>query len=290
MFSRALLATDLSSASDAVVGYAALLRPLGCREIVLTHVLYVKHMVGLDEVLREEAASRIAAQKQALEAEGFVVSVEMPVGIPGPTIARVALDKGCSLIIIGSHGYGAARTVALGGVATDVVHRSEVPVLVVRLRIAEDAGEKACRVLTADVLGHVLYPTDFSDGAERAFLYVEKFVQSGCRRVTLLHVQDVSRITPYLEHRLEEFNAVDQARMDRLRERLLDLGAEDVAIEIPYGSPIKEILGAVDRLCPSILIMGSHGRGFVADIFLGSLSHNVVRHANVPVLLAPAIH
>ena len=289
MFSKALFATDLSPASDAVLEYLKLLRPLGCKEIVLTYVLYVKHTVGLADVMRDEAAPRIEEQKRVLESEGFAVTVETPVGVPGPTIAWLAREKGCSLVVIGSHGHSMAREIALGGVATDVVHRSEVPVLVVRLEIVEEGEATVCRVRSADILGHVLYATDFSDNAERAFLYVEKLVESGAEKITLLHVQDASRISPYLEQRLEEFGSIDRARLERLRDRLKDLGAEQVDIEIPYGSPTKEIVDRIRDLCPSVVVMGMHGRGFIADIFMGSVSHNVVRYSTAPVLLVPPI-
>lgn len=289
MFSKALVATDLSLASDEVLRYVRNLRPLGCHEVVLAYAIYVKHLVGLSEALKEEASPRLDAQKRTLEAEGFEVSVETPVGVPGVEITRLAFDAGCKVIVIGSHGHSLARDVALGGVATDVVHRSELPVLVVRLQILEEGERECCRVLATDLVCDVLYATDFSDTAERAFQYVEQFARSGCRKMTLMHVQDVSRIRPHLEHRLQEFSEIDRSRLERMASRLRDLGVEEISLEIPYGHPAKEIVEYVERECSSIVIMGTHGRGFIADIFAGSVAHNVARLAQSPVLLIPPI-
>jgi len=36
-----------------------------------------------------------------------------------------------------------------------------------------------------------------------------------------------------------------------------------------------------------LVVMGSHGRGFIGELFVGSVSHNVARHAEAPVLLVP---
>jgi len=36
-------------------------------------------------------------------------------------------------------------------------------------------------------------------------------------------------------------------------------------------------------------VMGSQGRGFIGEVFLGSVSHQVVRRAPVPVLLVPTL-
>lgn len=289
MFSKALIATDLSPASDRVLEYAVNLRPLGCREVVLAHIIYVKHTVGLSEVLAEEAAPRIAEQEQILRTEGFAVTTEIPVGVPGPEITRLAEEKGCKLIVVGSHGHSAARDVALGGVATDVVHRSELPVLVVRLQILTEEEPQWCRVVSADILSHVLYATDFSDNAERAFQYVEELARGGCKKMTLMHVQDMSHIKPHLEERLREFDEIDRSRLERMAIRLRDLGVEEIELEIPYGAPAKEIVDYVQRVCPSIVVMGVHGRGFVSDIFAGSVAHNVVRLSQSPVLLVPPI-
>ncbi len=289
MFSSVLLATDLSPASDAVVDYVKTLRPIGCRKIVLTYVIYVKHLVGLSEALLEEAKPKLDAQKTALEKHGFEVSVETPVGIPGVQITRLAVETGCEAIVIGSHGHTLAREIALGGVATDVVHRAEVPVLVVRLDILEEGEQRCCRVSSTDILSHVLHATDFSDNAERAFRYVEEFAKIGCKKVTLMHVQDISRIRPHLEHKLQEFNEIDRARLERMASRLREVGVEEIDLQIPYGAPAKEIVEYVRKTCPSLVVMGVHGRGFIADIFAGSVAHNVVRLSHSPVLLVPPV-
>jgi nucleotide-binding universal stress UspA family protein len=62
-----------------------------------------------------------------------------------------------------------------------------------------------------------------------------------------------------------------------------------VRIELPYGSPKKEIVARTKRDDVSLVVMGSQGRGYLAELFLGSVSHAVARHSEVPVLLIPAI-
>jgi nucleotide-binding universal stress UspA family protein len=135
-----------------------------------------------------------------------------------------------------------------------------------------------------------LFCTDFSSTAERAFEYVQRIVAGGARRVTLLHVQDRTRIRPHLEHRLEEFNQTDRQRLDQLRARVLET-AGDVQVRslVPYGHPVEEILRVVgEEQDDSLIVMGSQGRGFLAQVFLGSVSQAVIRGAPVPVLLVPA--
>lgn len=60
-------------------------------------------------------------------------------------------------------------------------------------------------------------------------------------------------------------------------------------MKIPYGNPTTEILDEITAGKYSLVVIGSQGRGFIREVFLGSVSHNITRHAAVSVLLIPAI-
>ena len=106
--------------------------------------------------------------------------------------------------------------------------------------------------------------------------------------MTLFHVQDKTRIEPHLAHRLEEFNETDRARLEELRQTLEGRGSTKVEIDLTYGFPFEEIIRMVRERDVRLVVMGSQGRGFLKELFLGSVSHNVVRHSEAAVLLVPA--
>jgi len=118
---------------------------------------------------------------------------------------------------------------------------------------------------------------------------VEGLVQRGCRAATLAHVHDKSRIDPYLVHRLPEFNRKDSARLEKRKRRLLELGAQQVELHLAYGSPATELLRLCQQQPHTLIVMGTQGKGFFKELFLGSVSHYLVRRAPVPVLLIPAL-
>lgn len=288
MLSHILFATDASEPSDHVVDCISGLRRVGSHKVVLVHVLNVRDVGGLYERLKRLALPRLEQQKQRLEAAGFEARIEVPLGYPAYEINRVAGEHHCSLVVLGSHGESLLTEALLGSTAYAILHNIRIPTLLIRFEITEANGGRRCRALCEDMFGHVLHPTDFSDTAERAFRYLEHVVRHTHGRVTLMHVQDKARIDPHLQHKLAEFNRNDQSRLERRRDTLLKHGAAEVNIEIPYGSPTGCILERARQGDVSLILMGSQGRGFLSELFLGSVAHNVARHAPLPVLLIPA--
>jgi nucleotide-binding universal stress UspA family protein len=290
MFKRVLVASDLSAASDVVIGCVKVFHSLGVEEVILFHALGIKHLDSLKYVLQEYVEPRLIHQKTVLESYGFKTVLEIAPGIPSEELKRVSKEKDVSLIIMGSHGQSAATHLLfrIGGIATEVLHSHEKPLLLVRTKIAVKDGEKCIEASCADLKKRILYLTDFSDTAHRAFSYVETLVECGCKNVTLMHVQDKSKIGKHLGGNLEEFNAIDTDRLELLRDKLIRKGAHDIAIKIPYGIPIEEILSE-SKNGYSLIVMGSQGRGFYHELFIGSVSHNVSRYADISVLLIPAL-
>jgi nucleotide-binding universal stress UspA family protein len=248
------------------------------------HALNLRHSGVLYQDLLNLSKPKIEEQKKLLEEAGFRVHVEMPVGVPYDEINRLAAEHKVSLIVVYSTADSLLGDVFRGAVAYEVVNKATLPVLVMKARMSEHRVELVC----PNLLVNILHPTDFSHVAKRSFRYVERLVEAGCAQVTLMHVQEKPRIEPHLVDRLEEFNRKDVERLEKMRDRLLQLGADKVLIELPYGYATAEILNQAREELHSLIVMGSQGRGFIGEIFLGSVSHQVVRKAALPVLLVPA--
>lgn len=292
MFTKILIATDLSPASDAIVQCAQGFKRLGAEQVILCYALGLRHLEALRYELLPKVEPRLHQQQRWLELQGLPTVIEIPSGVPSVEINRIAEERDVSLIVIGSHGESMAHHLLFkfGGVASEVLHSHQKPLLLVRTRVSEDEqGEVCVEPSCIDFRGKVLYLTDFSDTAQRAFQYLEKIVESGCDTVTLMHVQDITRIGKYLEDRLEEFNRIDSERLEMLKTKLEELGARNVEVLLPYGHPTAEILQELRRETYSLVVMGSQGRGFIKEVFLGSLSCKVAREANTSVLLIPAL-
>ena len=76
-------------------------------------------------------------------------------------------------------------------------------------------------------------------------------------------------------------NEQGEAALDRAEDRAGEVSVERVLVE---GSPSKKIVEyATDEGC-DLIVMGTHGRGGIDRLLLGSVAERVVRTATVPVL------
>jgi nucleotide-binding universal stress UspA family protein len=290
MFRRILLATDSSPASLAVVGCARALHLLGAQDCVLVQCFLIREHVAFPDQIKTYIQATLTRQKTILESQGLRTVVVAEPGFPAREIPRIATERDCSVIVIGSHGHNLAHEMFLGSTAAELLHRATRPILIIPLKIAEQSGQTVVARKRRDFRHHILYATDFSGHAKRAFDYVSELVKAGTRRVTLLHVQDKAKLDTHLKNRLDEFNKTDRGRLEEMKDRLEAVGTARITMDIPYGAPTEEILKRAKAANTSLVVLGSHGRGFVSELFLGSVSHNVVRHSQVPVLVIPFEH
>ena len=82
--------------------------------------------------------------------------------------------------------------------------------------------------------------------------------------------------------------------LGRAAERIAEEGEELIPEGIPVssrtaaGSAGPELLKRVEAAGHDLIVMGSRGRGAVRSAVLGSVSHYVLNHARVPVLIVRA--
>jgi nucleotide-binding universal stress UspA family protein len=66
-----------------------------------------------------------------------------------------------------------------------------------------------------------------------------------------------------------------------------ELRAEGYRVKsrIETGIPFREILRVADEENVSVIVVGSHGKSNLADMFLGSVSEKIIRSSKKPVLV-----
>jgi nucleotide-binding universal stress UspA family protein len=74
-----------------------------------------------------------------------------------------------------------------------------------------------------------------------------------------------------------------QAVVDRAKSRIE--GLPRATVEMVQGNGAKTILALADERNCDLIVLGSRGLGGVRELVLGSVSHHVVQHATIPVLV-----
>ena len=287
MFEKIVLATDLSPAWDEIVACAGEFKGLGCSQVILAHVITVRFLAGMEAALRKEAEPRLEEQKKILESQGLRVTVEIPFGLPAFALNEVARRYEADLIVVGSHGKSLWREGVLGSVSSAVLHHTVYPTLLLKIKVDEEKEKGTCRLHCTEMLGHILFPTDFSETAERALGYVERLAQRGASRVTLLHALEAPGCETYPPGYREVAEATARHFLEKCQRHLEDARVIQVQPQLSPGHPIPVILEALRTMDCSLIIMGTQGKGLIKEIFLGSVAHNISRLAPCPVLLIP---
>ena len=287
MFETIVLATDLSPAWDEIVACAGEFKALGCSRVILTNVIVTRFLVGLEEMLRADVRPKLEAQRRQLEAQGLQVEVEMPIGMPAYSLNDVACRHRADLLILGSHGTALWREAVLGCFTCAVVHHARYPTLLINVRVKQERETDTCRLHCGSLLRHVLFPTDFSEIGARAGEFVESLATRGIGQVTLLSALDVPGHEAYPEGYREIAEGATRDLLGQWKQRLLKAGVPIVDDRFDPGHPIPAILQALESQEISLIVMGTQGKGFIKELFLGSVAHNVSRLAMCPVLLIP---
>lgn len=138
----------------------------------------------------------------------------------------------------------------------------------------------------------VLWPTDFSELADHAALYVRALAEGGAA-VHVIHVipppiaADLSVALPAEcpvdTGDIELLNAC-RARLDEVITQ--QLGRVPIAVrEVFFGQGWSGICEYAERAAIDLIVVATHGRTGVAHALIGSSAERVVQHAPCPVLV-----
>ncbi len=281
MFEKLLWADDLRSDISNITRYMPG-KKLGVKEIILCHAIDLPKDMPVDHVFFSKMRIELEKRADLIASHRISPVIELVKGEPGRAILELAEKHNVSMIVMGSHHRGGLRGSLIGSVSYSILHETVRPTFVMRTSPFDKIKN------LSDIYGkHILYPTDFSETAEAAFLLLEQIATLYHAKVTLFHVHDKARIDPYLRHMLPEFDREDKGRLQGLKDHLESNGAGPCNYQVSYGVPAQRILQLVNSGEYSLVIMGCQGRGFIPEIYLGSTANAIARCGEIPVIFVP---
>jgi len=131
----------------------------------------------------------------------------------------------------------------------------------------------------------ILHPTDFTEHANNGFQLACALARDYGAKLVILHVVP----TPVYPVVYGGYFPVSvEVPRDKLMEQLREIKPPDPAIAVDRalveGEPAGEILRAAHAYDADLIVMGTHGRGGLSRLVMGSVAEAVSRKADCPVL------
>ncbi|MFB6094731.1 MAG: universal stress protein [Halanaeroarchaeum sp.] len=134
----------------------------------------------------------------------------------------------------------------------------------------------------------ILVPTDGSDATERAIREsVDLAAEHGATIHALYVINTASFASIPTESSVEGVSEMLEregaAALDAVEAIASDRGVPVERVQLD-GSPAREIVRYAEEADCDLVVMGTHGRGGIDRLLLGSVAERVVRSSSVPVL------
>jgi len=147
----------------------------------------------------------------------------------------------------------------------------------------------------------ILYATDLSRNSAYAFYFAVDLAQR--RGATILILHTLEPVPAYVKNYLTDSDQIALDHQDTVIEKIqkrIDHFCKNVDSHAGYhcaelvsktivrlGHPVDQILKVADEEGCDVIVMGTHGKGFLKQTFLGSVSRGVLDSTRKPIFIIP---
>ena len=140
---------------------------------------------------------------------------------------------------------------------------------------------------------NIILPVDFSDATDKLLEGAIKFAKEANGKICLIHVAPSDIGFAIGDMGFQYFPEVEQNeikqelfQLNALEQRIIAQGV-DCEHLLKQGVSGDIILEYAKDKTASYIVMGSHGRSNMYDVFVGSLTKELTRRSPIPVLVIP---
>jgi nucleotide-binding universal stress UspA family protein len=304
-FKQILVATDFSETAQRALNYAlAIARRYGSAVSVL-HAIPPEPRAPIPmeplplelnrRALKVEEQMKQLGQKTQAEAPwigDLKCEWELEQGPVWDVLSQAIEHDHTDLLVLGTHGRGGLKKVALGSVAEEVLHRAHCPVLTI--------GPHAASAGPAPVeFKRILFATDFGPASAKAFLHALSLAEDCHAKLFLLHMMPpipnpdlgpgaygtpIFGVEPLLRWQQQTQQESLRKLKDLIPSNARLVAEPEVIVEmdfLPEGILNTAALHKID-----LIVLGANRTAspWVAAHTPWSLTHDVLSHAKCPVL------
>jgi nucleotide-binding universal stress UspA family protein len=137
----------------------------------------------------------------------------------------------------------------------------------------------------------IVHPTDFSPASGKAFKKAIELAKDNKAALAIVHVLPTLPLVADAYMAASAYNAMLSAQrrqaeksMDRTVEQARKAGVKADGLIIDTGPMAETIVRFAKRQRADLIVMGTHGRGALAKVVLGSVAERVISQAACPVV------
>lgn len=270
---KIIVPIDFSKYSEYALEAAAILAKKNNAEILALHMLEMSDglLTGSDDGQKPKVLFFLKLAEQKFDEflnkeylQGIKITPIVKHFKVFSEVSEVAQEHQADLIVMGSHGVSGFTEVFVGSNTEKVVRHSEIPVLVIKQKPTNLDFET------------VVFASNFSENAVSSYLRASKMLQDSSQ-MQLLYVNvpgENFKSTAEMEQQVADFLMKADGHMDQLNNVNY---VSDYSVE-------KGIINFSNLVGADLIMMPTHGRKGLSHFFEGSISEDLVNHANLPVM------
>lgn len=227
----------------------------------------------LTDRLVSDARARMVRLLEPVVPAVVARGLDVRVGRAGPVLARSAAEEGAALVAVGGKHHGALTRAFGGSTAHYLLHTLDVPLLV--------AGPNAGRVR------RILATVDLSYATAPALATARRLATWLGARLRVLHVVEPVLIPVEVPVMVDQDELVRRSReaYDEMVTAQLGLQPEDRVIR--SGPAAETIAAEAAAFAADLVVLGSHGKGWVDRMLVGSVTEDLVSALPASLVIVP---
>lgn len=266
MDNKILIPLDGTESVEEILLYVKSITPREDTEITLLNVISDRDGEATGRTHVEEIQNGLVRDK-------WTVHHETRMGDPVEEIVKFVILWSATLLLMSTHGRSGLERIREGSVTEQVLRQSPCPVFILHTTRPGSVEQR-----TEELFERILVPLDGTKNSAAILECVKRFATTHDSEIILFHDEMDSNLP-------EEDRAAIKAILQDQSVELANTGLKVTLDLSTYRRPIAEILKKIDALNISLVSMATHGETGSRRALDESVTAEVIRHANCPLLV-----